>query len=366
MAGEAAAEQADNTIITVEVDGDLADVTLGSGVDAGMGEGKPAPKQPASNGGAAAASAPAVDEAAAALQRSLDEEKKRTNAARAATDAERRRADAASIRADQAEQEAKVARDAAETSELTTVVSGIEAAQQELVAAKSAFKAAHEAGDADGMADAQARIGSAASAKDRLTDKKQTLETAATRRAAEPPPRPREADAGYVSPQERYITGSGFAPKAQDWLREHPECVPPNAGGDASKNAAMMKGHWEAIEKGIPMNSEKYFEVLDTHIGARAAPAAGDGAELAPASKKPTQRQAMPSAPPSREPPTPDGRPTGKQSVQLTRAMQEIAELSFPQKAGEDDTAWKKRAYGTYATEYIQAKAEGKIGRITH
>lgn len=364
MAGEATIEATDDTIVTVEIDGDVADLATpqGNGIAAGTGEGTPAPK-PA----APPAAAPAVDEAAAVLQRSLDDQKRRTNAAIATADAERRRADAEAARADQAGREAMEAREAAQSSQLTTIVSGIEAAQQEFVSAKAAFKTAHEAGDADGMADAQARIGTAAAQKDRLTADKQAFETAATRRAAEPPPRADVAEPALSveATRENYITRNGFAPAAQSWLRSHPECLPAAAGGDDEKNAAMMEGHWAAKRKGIPFNTPQYFEVLETHIGGASA-GVGDSAPPAPAPKPPAQRQAMPSAPPSREPPTPDGRPTGKQSVQLTPQMQEIAQISYPQKPGEDDTAWKRRAYGTYANQLVQAKAEGKIGRLTH
>ena len=264
----------------------------------------------------------------------------------------------------------QAARENATNSQLVIITNKIDAAKGALEAAKVEYKAAHEAGDIDKLTDAQARISSAAAQIERFTGDKETFEAQAAARAER-----EEAEAARPPDRsvEAYIAAGKYAPAAAAFLRAHPDYLPPEYGGIAEKNDAMMAGHFAAKSQRVPINSEKYFEIIETHVNgspvsaAATTTAAGEGAGgTARQAAPPPKRTPVPSAPPSRDPPLADGTPTGKQTVRLNGAQQEMALLSFPQKQGEDEPTWRKRAFGTYANEWAKAKKEGIIGRLTH
>lgn len=317
----------------------------------------------------------AVDEAAEALsaaQATGERERKLRLAAEQNAQSERNRADEAIRIANERGEEAKQALERATNSEMTAVTTAIETSKSELAAAKQAFVVAHEAGDAMKMADAQEKIGDATASIRLNTSKKAELETAAARSPKTGHEGRVEAPRPSGTPLERYI--APMAPRAQSWLRAHPDYIPSNMGGDPVKNSKMMAGHYAALAENITEGSDEYFQKIEEHIGERDAPVSAAAVtkkagetDTAPAQRPaPRQRQAQPSAPPSRDAPGPDGGAPVSRTVRLTPEQQEAALFSFPQNRGEADDAWKKRALGTYAREYIQAKAEGKIGRMTH
>lgn len=356
----------DDTIVEIEVPEEEVGVESAVAVN-----GVPAPK----NGAGAQTGSPpvrqdAADQAAAKLTeagKKLEEERRRREAAETTAMTERQRAEQAARIAAQRETEAAEARAEVATSQIAAITSGIESAERALQQAKLAFKSAHEAGDADKMADAQAEIGTAAADLSRLKGEKVAFEIAAKRVTAIEG----RVDVPRVDPFEQYV--SGFPPAPQAWLRAHRECVPAEVGGNATKNAAMMEGHYAALRQGYTANSDDYFRVIEEHTGHRtpvsaAAETIEAGAE--PASKpqpqpQQRQRQPIPAAPVSRET-TSAGGQRQPDRIALDAAQQEIALLSFPAKAGEDDAAHRKRAFGVYARELVAAKREGKIGRMTH
>jgi hypothetical protein len=364
----------DDAVVDVELDGVEDAVTEGAGGAAGT----TGAVEGATEGGVVTAKPGAADEAANALleaqrkveeaQRKVEEEQRRRAAAESQASAERQRADRATQLAQTSEREAAAAREAQANAALTAVTSGIENATRALTAAKAAMKQAHESGDVDKMVEAQEAIGHATAELRDFKNRKADLE-GAPKRAATVEPERTEPATTTSTPFERYITGSNFAPQAQEWLRAHPRCVPAWAGGDPTLNNRMMSAHYDAMDRGMQANSPEYFQHLESRIdGAKEGsvttpPAKGNGVTSVPATpaKKPVA-----SAAPTNEPLAAAGHEQRSQSVRLNAAQQETALFSFPAKPGEDEDAHRRRAFKTYAQEYIKAKAEGKIGRMTH
>lgn len=319
--------------------------------------------------------ATSVDEAAAALTEATRRANDRVAAAEATAAAERLRADNATRLATQSAEEARGARDEAAQNHLVIITNGIEAAKGAVTAAKAAFTAAHEEGSASKMADAQADIAKAAAALDRLEDAKITFEANATKR---PTTEGRVEVQPVPDPFEAYLVQGKFTPAAQNWLRQHRDCAPAFAGGNARKNAVMMEAHYATIAQGIPAESEEYFDFLDQHIGGKKPTSAA--AEVIPAQPgsddqrqpvrpavpaAPAARRVQPSAPPSRD--VPGTQAVGKQTVKLNGQQQEVALFSYPAKPGEDDAAHRKRAFGTYAHELVKYQREkAERGTTTH
>lgn len=358
----------DTTVIDAEDDGtvlidvsDHPDLALEDGAAAAAPAAKPAAPKPAA---AAKPAAGAADEAAAALTRSLATIETERNAALETAEAERRRADAATNTLTAREQELAGAREQVESHELTIITSGLDNATRELASAKADWRASQEAGDFDKAADANERMAIAAADVSRLKDAKTNFEANLGKKPATTEGRV-EAPAAAVSQFEQYV--SGFAPAAQAWLRAHPECVPAHVGGNATKNATMMKGHYAALEQGMAPNSPDYFRVIEETTGYRSpVSAAADvvvaGAEeVQPAAApKPKPRQAaQPTAPVSRDPPAANGQPRTTRSVTLTRDQQEAAKMSFPHLS-------VKEANAQYARNLVELEAEGKMGRMSH
>jgi hypothetical protein len=360
-------EVTDEAFIEVELPPNL----LADPEDAGTVQ--PGTAKPAGEKTPVAKPATSVDEAAAALTEATRRANDRVAAAEATAAAERLRADNATRLATQKDEEARGARDEAAQSQLVIITNGIEAAKGAVTAAKAAFTAAHEEGNAGKMADAQADIAKAAAALDRLEDAKATFETNATKR---PTTEGRVEVPPVADPFEAYLVQGKFTPAAQNWLRQHRDCAPAFAGGNARKNATMMEAHYATIAQGIPAESEEYFDFLDQHIGGKKPTSAAaevipaqPGSDDRPAAKPavaaaPAARRVQPSAPPSRD--VPGAPANGRQTVKLSGPQQEVALFSYPAKPGEDEAAHRKRAFGTYATELVKAQAEGKIGRLTH
>jgi hypothetical protein len=317
----------------------------------------------------------AADEAAEALtaaQKTAEDNRRRAEAAEATMATERARADEATRIAAQNAQDATAAREEAKGGHLAIINSDIESATREIAAAEQELIRANEAGEFVKAAAAQKQLAKASAKLDRREADKVAFESGQTKAPTHE---------GRVEPQrqmsafEQYVSNPNLTPSAQAWLRAHPDCVPANVGGDAEKNRKMMKGHYKALSEEIAPSSPDYFRVIEEELGLRQPMSAAStttkaGEEVTqtqprqPAAKPKTP---IPAAPPSREPPLNDGTPTGSsERVTLNAAQQEIAMISFPQRDKEDEGAWKKRAFGTYATELVKAKAEGKIGRLTH
>ena len=256
----------DTTVIDNEEDGGTVLIDVSDNPEL-VAEETTAPKPAAAAPKPAAPAKAAVEEAAAALTRSLAVAEAERTAALTTAEAERRRAEAATNALTAREQELAGYRETVESQELSIITTGLENATREMAIAKSELRAAHEAGDFDKVADAQERLATAAADASRLKGEKATFEANLNKRSpttegrveAAPPPPP--------SAFEQYV--AGFAPQAQAWLRAHPECVPAHVGGNATKNAAMMKGHYAALEQNITPNTPDYFRVIEETAGFR-------------------------------------------------------------------------------------------------
>lgn len=361
MAGEkdAVIELDDDGVVTVDVGGD-ADLAaaadqLAEG-DVVITKEKPVTVQRTSKPSAA-------DEAAAVLTQSLKTAEEGRKAAEATATAERNARVNVERTLSQRDQETKDLRETAAAAELQTINTGIENATRSVEALTADIERLGEAGDFKGQAAAHAKLARAAAALDRLETDKASFDAGARKT---PSTEGRVIEAAAATPFERYV--SQFAPKAQSWMRAHPDCVPAEVGGSSAKNDLMMAGHHEAKAKGLAEGSDEYFRVIEEKTGYREPVSSAAEVVLAgerPVQSKPApqQRRPAPSAPPSR-----DSEATGAsaKSVRLSPAQQEVALMSAGIKPGETEDAFRARAFGSYARELVKAQAEGKIGRMTH
>lgn len=375
MADAATVEIEDEGVVLVDVDDEAGTEQVKKVTDAGQPASAPRTRQPLP--------APAnADEASAALTQAVKAADDARKAAEATAQAERRRADDAARLASQREEEAKGYRERAETGELAMIESGIESTTREIAGHKADMQRAWEAGEFAAATEAQAKLSEASATL--VQHKRDKANFESNSRKVQTTEGRVEAPQVHQSAFEQYVSNPNMTPRSQAWLRAHPECVPSQYGGDATKNAKMMSGHYEALAKGIQPDTEAYFQTIEEHTGHRApvtpVAAVSKAAEVTPAGEEPEApakrqvRQAQPSAPVSRDAPGPGGAPATK-SVRLTPEQQEIALLATSPRevltpdgrvVKESDADFKKRAFGQYARELMAATAEGKIGRMTH
>lgn len=301
-------------------------------------------------------------EAAAALNQAVKTANDRATAAEATALAERRGREQAEARAQQFGETAKTAQEQAEAGELALLSTGIDNATREVAAYEAEHTRALEAGEFAKASSAQVKLSKAAAALDRLEAAKADFEAGNRKSTTEGRV---EAPAAALSSFEQYV--AGFSPVAQTWLRAHPECVPAVFGGNAVSNAKMMKGHYAALEQGLPEGTPDYFRVIEETAGYRAPVSAAaavtsagvveDEQLVAPAPKR---KLVQPSAPVSREPPNAQGQiARTTRSVTLSKEQQEAAKLSWPNLPAN-------QAFAQYARNLLELEAEGKIGRTSH
>lgn len=305
--------------------------------------------------------ASAAEEAAAALTKTLNEERELRKAAEATALAERQRAEAAARELQETQAARQAALEQVASRELSIVTSGISAAQQQIETLQDQLTRYYEAGEFAEAAKTQVNIAKATSSLAQLEESKLRLENR-IQNPARPATEGRVAPAPVTQAERFEAFVSQYAPAAQQWLRAHPECVPPEAGGDAAAYQRMIAGHHMAIAEGIPQGSAEYFKRVEAVLAptAAAVPAPPFTAPAAPArAAAPPPRAAQPSAPPSREPPTAPGVPRNTRQVMLSKEQQEAAILSFPKMD-------KKEAFALYAKNLIALETEGKLGRTTH
>jgi len=312
----------------------------------------------------------AVDEAAAALtkaQQEADTHRRNAEAANATAAAERARADENARIAQDAQAREQAAREQARGGMAAQIDSDIATATREIEVAEQELIRANEAGEFAKAAKAQRELARASAKLDRREADKIAFEANAGKTQAH---EGRVEAPRHTDPFEGYLASNNFTLAAQTWLRAHRDCAPAAVGGDPVKNAKMMAGHYDALAKNLPMNSAEYFKTIEDHLGGQQMSSAAEtveaGAEQRQQQPKPRQKAPPTAAPPSREVPAADGSPGQQERIKLNALMQETALFSYPQNPGETEQAWRKRAFGTYASEYVKAKAEGKIGRLTH
>ena len=304
---------------------------------------------------------PTPEEALSQAQAYGKQQEEARRAAEATAANERSMREQAQRQASEAQQTAEQFRERADNSELAIIENGIASASRELEAHEAEYTRAAEAGEFAKMASIQTKLSKAAAALDRLENAKASFDANAKRG---PTTEGRvEAPVAQTSNLDRYL--SQFAPAAQTWLRQHPDCVPADVGGDAVKNSKMMAGHYLALSQQLQPNTPEYFRVIEDHMGAqpvqqqvvtsKAAEIQVAGTEL---SKTSVPKHIQPSAPVSRDAPN-SGASRNVREVKLSKEQQEMARVSFPHLP-------EAQAYGQYARNLIELEAEGKIGRLTH
>jgi hypothetical protein len=310
----------------------------------------------------------ATDTAAADLQAAIkaaDDAKRALGAAEQTAATERRAREAAEQRARDRDAENQRYRQAAEDNEIAVINSGIEAAKSAQDSAQQEFQRAMEAGEFDKAAAAQKALATASAQVVQLEGDKAVAERAAKTKPAGGAV-DRTTDTATLPVFEQYV--SGFSPRTQAWLRLHPDCIPPNVGGRPDRFNATMAAHYEALGKGLSVDTDEYFKLIEAKLNPEAAvatttnTAASKAAETTAAvvdsRPAPRQRQAAPAAPVSRDAPVPPGQRTTR-SVTLTKEQQEAARFSFPHLTPQE-------ALAAYARNLVELDAEGKMGRLTH
>ncbi len=364
----------DDSVVSVELDPDTAkevDAAMPEEVDDSTVEVKPdKPEKPRIR-----QTETELADATEALQQAVKSADDARRAAEQTALAERRRADEATRFAMAREEEARTFQTQVEDRELALINNGIESAKSALESSTQEQQRAYEAGEFAQATAAGARVAKAAAALDRYETAKVDYENRPKVQQQQPTAQIRQQPSA-TNQLEQFL--AGVAPRAQAWLRLHPECVPAHLGGDSVSHAKAMRGHNDAIARGVQEGSDDYFKLLEEHIGYRQAPLqqqqhASSAASVTTAAQegdnpriaKPQQRQAIPSAPVSRDNVSASGQPVSR-TVRLSPQQQEIALISYAQKEKEDDTTYRRRAFQQYASELMKATAEGKIGRVTH
>lgn len=198
---------------------------------------------------------------------------------------------------------AKVHTDLAE-SNVSAVESAIAAAKAEADGYQRDQQAAFENGDYAKAADFGRKMAKAEAKIVRLEEGKDDLETL---RAQPKKPEATPQPAAQADPFERVVASA--SPKAQTWLRAHPEFVK-----DEGKARKAQIAHLSAIDNGLTVDSDAYFDFCEQQLGLKAKP-----------EPQPTTRTtSMPAAPVSRDA-TPSGGQTTPTQVSLTPGEQRNA-----------------------------------------
>lgn len=197
---------------------------------------------------------------------------------------------------------------------------------------KQAHRAALEAGDYEKASDAADRLSEAKAKVVQLQDGKAALEDAARRAISQaevviktPAPKAEPAD-----PFEGFL--AQFAPKAQAWFREHPECAATN---DKSKWYQALAAHESILRAGVADGTDEYFVRLDKAMGYdngseavedRAAHDRTSEDVVVDTKATPTKPAPRVSAPVSRDSTIVTRRADGRMQVRLTAEQRDIAE----------------------------------------
>lgn len=160
------------------------------------------------------------------------------------------------------------------------IASGLAAAQAEEAAARAALKTAIENGDAEGQANAAAKIGRAGS--DIREYERAQASLAAQRDEREKNP-PRQTVQQQTDPVAAIDANSNLMSVEKDWLKAHSDAVV-----DPRRNARLGVAYDDAIAKGLIRGTKPYFDHLEQFMGyaSAARPATQENTDVqAPASR---------------------------------------------------------------------------------
>lgn len=238
-----------------------------------------------------------------------------------------------------------MARDAGfekEWSDYTAATAAFDGAKNRIASLKSQWKAAHEAGDLDKAAEAQAQLGVESArlvqfemAKDQLHDR---LEA----RKKEPPPKQEETAPAHTDPVEQFVTHNKLTAKAAQWFRDNPEFVK-----DPEKNHLVIAADNAARKAHLKRDSDEYFDYINNYVGL----GEGDGGEKQPQKRKPS----TPAAPVN------GGRGSQFSSsnmdgnrVRMSQHLRDLAEAMYPNLPAAD-------AHKRYAKNTIELIKKGQM-----
>lgn len=227
-------------------------------------------------------------------------------AAQAAQLAEAARADKAER--DAADRVARAERDTADARKRTAALEGdvinggLAAAQSERDSAMTAFKSAFEAGDANGMATAQSKIGRAEA---KILSFESGAAEIAERAETEKTQQPRQERQQNVDINTAIDMAANLLPAEKTWLKAHPDAFMPGP-----RNNELSVGYERAMKQGLVRGTESYFDYLEEFMG-YAKPDTND-------------RSISVQAPPSRNERGGDGRPSNNR-ITLSPEQREIA-----------------------------------------
>ena len=237
--------------------------------------------------------APAVDAEVATLKAQLDTER----AARAAAEA----------RAHEAAEAAYHAKNEAGDTNLQLVINAISTVKSENENLKGFYAQALEAGDYARAADVQAEMAANAAKLLQLENGKTAMEA----QPKAPAPKPIQTD-----PVEAFA--SQLTPRSAAWVRAHPQFV-----RDPKLNQKMIAAHNIALADGIEPDSDEYFGAVEGILFKKSALVVDDD----DAGDDP-MREAAHRAPAAPPPAAPVSRGENRNTVRLSAAQREAAELS--------------------------------------
>ncbi len=244
-------------------------------------------------------------------------------------------------------------------SDLVAVANALNKATGDIDSWKAAHKAALEAGDyekaseaADKLAEVRAKITSLEDGKAQLEQRANAAKARADAAARAEPPVSEAAD-----PADAFL--SQFDARAQQWFKDHPECMPTN---DRAAYFRAMAANETVLRSGVKVGTDEYFAALDREMGFsgkgegkveksdKAASAPDDVVVETKAAAEPKQTVApRVSAPVSRDAPIVQRGSDGRFKVQLTREQAEMADSM-----GISHTA--------YARNLVLAQQQGRLG----
>jgi hypothetical protein len=203
-------------------------------------------------------------------------------------------------------------------SRLLVIDSAITTKEGELAAIKGKLQTAMEAGDYTAQVDAQAELAQvtldlkqARQGKARLENEIEEGKSNAT-----------------ADPLEKLIADNNMHPKAAGWLRSHRSYF-----DDGALNKKLMQANFYALGEGAELNSERYFELLETKLGLRGG---GEVQQEQQFEQQPARQASIPSAPVTRSAPQstvgaeiyPGVVHLGGDKYKVSQAVREIAEAS--------------------------------------
>lgn len=207
-----------------------------------------------------------------------------------------------------AQERADNAKRLAET-QLQSIGNALTAKNAELVELKRNMVKAREEGDFAAEIELQEQFSTAVFERNSLKYGHDQMEQRIKAPAIEEPPDPVDRVIANAA-----SNGQPLSSRAQDWLREHPECC-----SKASMSAKLSWAHNDAIESGIKMDTDAYYQHVNAAMG-YAKPAKPDADDDKPEPKvaAKAQRKAPISAPVSRDVPASNGNLSGT-AIKLTR-----------------------------------------------